>query len=149
MTDINDIVPQSVLVGIANRIARSARGFARGTGSTRIPKAIKVGNVSSTQATASISILLDTNIAPQIAAFEHGADPHIIRARNAPSLVFMGTNMFEGQIIRTQSVNHPGIAARPFLAPAKDRHREQNKQEIREAVGRNMRLVIRGLVKKS
>lgn len=148
MTTINDLVPQSVLVRIANRIANSARGFARQTGSKRIPKAIKVGNVSATQNTASISILLDTSIAPQAAAFERGADPHGIDAVNYPDLVFMGTNEFAGKWIRVPHVNHPGIAPRPFVKPAKEKHREQNLQELRDAVGKNMRLQIRSMAKK-
>ena len=145
--NINDIVPQAILVKIADRIARSARGFARATGSKRIPKAIKVGNVKSTQSTASISIMIDTNIAPQALIFERGAKPHSYSARNWPMLVFQGTNGVEGWV-RTKSVNHPGMAKRPFLQPAKDKHKEQNKREIAEAVGKNVRLVVRAMAKK-
>jgi hypothetical protein len=145
---IHDIVPQEVLVKIANRVARAARNNAKAF-SSRIPRAIKVGTVSSTKQTASITIWLDTDIAPQAAAFEHGADPHVITARNAPLLVFMGTNDWAGQIIRKKSVNHPGIAPRPYLQPAKDDTREQNREELRAAVGRNMRLAIRGLARRT
>lgn len=145
---INDFVPQSVLVRIANRIANSARQFARQVGSRRIPKSIKVGRVTATQQTASITIWLDTSIAPQAAAFEHGADPHPIDARNKPNLVFEGTNQFAGQTIVTPHVDHSGMEARPFLQPAKDKHRAQNLKELREAVGRNMRLQIRGMARK-
>lgn len=148
MTTVSDIVPHSVLVGIANRIARSARQFARRTKSSRIPKAIKVGNVNATQQTVSISIILDTNVAPQAMVFERGARPHGIDARNVPNLIFEGTNAFAGQLIITPHVNHPGMAARPFLQPAKDSTKERNKQDIREAVGRNLRLVVRGMAKK-
>lgn len=148
MTTISDLVPQGVLIRIANRIANSARQFARQVGSTRIPKSIKVGNVSATQTTASISIILDTDIAPQAAAFEHGADAHPINAKNYPNLVFIGTNEFEGKWIRTPHVNHPGMAARPFVKPAKEKNREKNLQEIRDAVGKNLRLSIRAMAKK-
>ena len=147
-----DIVPHGVLIKIANRIANSARGFARGTGSKRIPKSIKVGNVSATQSTASITIWIDTTIAPQAMIFEKGAKPHPIDAKNAPYLVFNGTNGFPlenpGGIIQTKHVNHPGMEKRPFLQPAKDKHREQNKAELREVAGRNIRLVIRGMARK-
>ena len=146
-TTINDIVPQSVLVKIANRVAQSARGFARKY-SKRIPRAIKVGRVTSTQTTASITIWVDTGAAPQALAFERGAKPHIISARNAPFLEFEGTNMFEGELIITPKVSHPGIAKRPYLQPAKDKHRAQNLKEIREAVGKNMRLQIRAMARK-
>lgn len=121
----------------------SARGFARGTRSTRIPKSIKVGTVQATQMTASINILVDTRIAPQAMVFEKGAKRHFIAARNAPLLVFEGTNAFAGQIIKVESVNHPGMAKRPFIQPAKESTKEKNKQDLREAVGRNMRLQVR------
>ena len=147
MTTINDLVPQAVLVRIADRIAKSARGFAR-QHSTRIPKAIKVSRVTATQATATISITIDTSIAPQAMAFERGADPHQIFAKNANNLVFPGTNEYEGQTIVTPKVNHPGIKPRPFMQPAKDRHRQQNLADLREAVGKNMRLQIRSMAKK-
>ena len=146
--NVNDIVPQAILVKIADRIARSARGFARATGIKRIPKAIKVVKVNSTQSTASISIMIDTRIAPQALIFERGAKPHGIAGRNTFLLTFPGTNAFQGQIIQVQHVNHPGMAKRPFLQPAKDKHKEQNKREIREAVGKNMRLVVRAMAKK-
>lgn len=148
MATINDIVPQGVLIKIANRIANSARQFARQTGSKRIPRSIKVGKVNSTQTTASISIMLDTSIAPQAAAFEHGADEHPISARNYPTLVFMGTNQFAGEWQRPVSVNHPGIAPRPFVKPAREKNRAQNLAELQEAVGKSIRLQIRALAKK-
>lgn len=146
-TTISDIVPQGVLLKIADRIARSARGFARATGSKRIPKSIKVGTVKSTQNTASVSIMIDTRIAPQALIFERGAKPHGIPAKNWPTLVFEGTNGHTGWV-RVPHVDHPGMEKRPFLQPAKDKHKEQNKREIREAVGKNMRLVIRAMAVK-
>lgn len=145
MTTVHDIVPQAVLVRIADRIARSARGFARKY-SRRIPKAIKVGTVKSTQETASITIFVDTGVAPQALAFERGAKPHPIDARNAPNLVFWWEK--KDTLFIGPHVNHPGIKKRPYLQPAKDKHREQNLKEIREAVGRNMRLQIRSMAKK-
>lgn len=148
MTTIKELVPDSVVLKIANRIANSARQFARRTGSKRVPKSIKVGTVHSTQQTSSITIWLDTDIAPQAAVFEKGAKRHPIDARNAPYLRFPGTNAFAGQGIQVEHVNHPGMAARPFLKPAKDKHRKQNLDELRDSVGRNMRLVIRGMSRK-
>jgi hypothetical protein len=145
MTTVSDLVPQEVMVRIANRIAKSARGFARKY-SSRIPKAIKVGKVNATQRTASISILIDTSIAPQAMAFEHGAEPHLIYAKNKPNLVFYWENM--DTLFIGPKVNHPGIQPRPFMKPAKDAHREQNLKDLREAVGRNMRLQIRTMAKK-
>lgn len=148
MTTISDIVPHEILIRIANRIASSARQFARQTGSTRIPKSIKVGTVHATSQTATVNILVDTGIAPQAMVFEKGADPHVIQAKNAPLLIFPGTNEFAGQIIHIQKVNHPGMAPRPFIQPAKESTRDRNRQELREAVGRNVRLVVRRMAKK-
>lgn len=148
---VNDIVPQNVLLKIANRIAQSARGFARGVGSTRIPKSIKVGNVNATKTTASISIMIDTTIAPQALIFERGAKAHPIDAENFPTLQFHGTNGFPlenpGGIIRIAHVNHPGMARRPFIKPAVDKHKDQNKREIKEAVGDGIRLAVRSMAK--
>lgn len=148
MNNISELVPQGVLIRIANRIANSARQYARQVGSTRIPRAIKVGRVNATQGTASISIILDTSIAPQAAAFEHGAKRHPIDARNAPLLVFEGTNQWAGQFIKTEHVNHPGMKARPFVKPAVQKNREINLKDIRDAVGQNIRLSIRSVAKK-
>ncbi len=148
MTTINDLVPQGVLIRIANRIANSARQFARQVGSSRIPRSIKVGRVTATQNTASVSILLDTKIAPQAAAFEHGAEHHPIDPVKGKYLVFEGTNLWAGQIVFTKHVEHPGIKARPFVKPAREKNREKNLKELREAVGRNIRLQIRAVAKK-
>lgn len=143
MTTISEIVPQGVMVRIADRVARSARQFARQTGSTRIPKAIKVGHVHATQQTASISILLDTDIAPQAMIFEKGATEHPIDAKNAPYLVFEGTHDHQGHLVKVEHVDHPGMKARPFIKPAKESTHERNMADLREAVGKNFRLQIR------
>ena len=145
---VNDLVPDSVMLKIANRIANSARQFARKTKSKRIPKSIKVGTVSSTEKTASITIWADTDIAPQAVVFERGAEPHGIDAKNFPYLRFPGTNQFAGQGIQVEHVDHPGMAKRPYMQPAKDKHRKRNLEELRESVGRNMRLQIRLMSKK-
>lgn len=143
MTTVVDIIPQSVMIKIANRVANSARQFARQTKSKRIPKAIKVGRVNATQQTATISVLLDTNIAPQAMVFEKGAKAHAIDARNAPNLIFNGTNDWAGQVIVVPHVDHPGMKKRPFIKPAKDSTHDRNMADIKDAVGKNMRLQIR------
>lgn len=45
----------------------------------------------------------------------NGAGPHPIFPRSAPKLVFPGTNRFTGQIVKVDSVNHPGNAGRRFF----------------------------------
>jgi len=123
---VTDLVPVQTLVWAANKIANSARAFARTKGIGRIAK-VKVGRTSVTKNTVSITI--ETSAAGM--AYEYGSGLHDpkgahfidINAKNAPNLVFEGTNQFEGQIIQTPHVNHPGVAPRPFLQPAKDKHR--------------------------
>ena len=62
-----------------------------------------------------------------------------------PYLKFEGTNEFAGQTIRTDHVNHPGVAPKPFLEPAKQKWRPEFKKAIAEEVGRNIRLVMKGI----
>ena len=47
-------------------------------------------------------------------AVHNGARPHVIRARKARALRFQQG----GQIVYRNSVNHPGVRARPWLARA-------------------------------
>jgi HK97 gp10 family phage protein len=56
---------------------------------------------------------------------EYGAAPHRIAAKAAGGLLsFAGTF--------TQEVNHPGIAAQPFLRPAFDATKDQVQQRIKD-----------------
>ena len=41
-----------------------------------------------------------------------GTDPYTITPKNAPMLVFMGSN---GSLVFAKKVNHPGLPARPFI----------------------------------
>lgn len=51
---------------------------------------------------------------PDHALFVHeGTKPHIIKAKNAPRLVFFWPKM--GRVVAFKSVNHPGTPADPFL----------------------------------
>ena len=151
ITGISDIISVQTITWAANKIANSARGFARVNGIAKVAK-IKTGTASVTKGTLSINI--ETTKAGM--AFEHGSGihdpkhPHFIPidAKNAPVLVFEGTNGLEGQIIMTPHVNHPGVAPRPFLQPAKDKHREEIKRKLAEEAGKNIRLAIRGMARK-
>lgn len=142
MTVISDIIPHAVVLKVANNIAKSMRKFAKQAGSKRIPKAIKVGKVNATSITATIGVTINTKIAPHAFIFDKGAREHSIDAKNAPYLVFEGTNGFEG-IVKVAHVDHPGMEARPYIAKGKNENREKNKKIISEAVGRNIRLQIR------
>lgn len=148
---ITDIISVQTITWAANKIANSARAFARTKGIARVA-GIKVGTASVTKGTVSINI--STTKAGM--AFEHGSGihdpkhPHFIdiNAVNVPNLIFEGTNSFEGQIIVTPHVNHPGVAPKPFLQPAKDKHREEIKRKLSEEAGKNIRLAIRGMARK-
>jgi hypothetical protein len=148
---VADIISVQTITWAANKIANSARGFARTKGIAKVAQ-VSVGTASVTKNTLSINI--KTSEAGM--AFEHGSGlhdpqhPHFISidAKNVPNLIFEGTNSFEGQIIRTPHVNHPGVAPKPFIQPAKDKHREEIKRKIAEEAGVNLRLAIRGMARK-
>lgn len=59
--------------------------------------------------------------------FETGATRHEI---SGTPLVFEGAN---GELIRIDTVNHPGMAARPFMRPALDGKGAQAMEEAGEA----------------
>lgn len=147
----SDIISVQTITWAANKIANSARSFARMKGIAKVAK-IKTGTASITKGTLSITI--STTKAGM--AFEHGSGlhdpqrPHFIDidAKNVPNLIFDGTNAFEGKIIRTPHVNHPGVAPKPFIQPAKDKHRDEIKRKIAEEAGANIRLAIRGMARK-
>jgi hypothetical protein len=146
-----EIISAKTLVWAANKIANSARGFARSKKIGRIV-GIRVDKISTTKDTVSITI--STN--PVGMAFEYGSGLHdpkgahyiSIDAKNFPNLIFEGTHEFAGQIIKTPHVNHPGVAPRPFLKPAKERHREEIKAKLAEEAGKNIRLAIIGMKRK-
>jgi len=148
---ITDLISVQTITWAANKIANSARGFARSKGIGRVA-GVKTGTAKVSKNQLSINI----QISEAGAAFEYGSGihdpkhPHYvdITAKNAPNLVFNGTNEKEGQIIVTPHVNHPGVAPRPFLKPAKERHREEIKRRISEEVGSNIRLYVRAMAKK-
>ena len=48
-------------------------------------------------------------------ALNYGDGPHGIDAREAPWLIFEGTNDWAGQIIKTKHVNHPGHTGKQWL----------------------------------
>lgn len=48
-----------------------------------------------------------------------GTDPHVIRARNAPRLVFFWKKV--GRVVSFKSVNHPGTRPNNYLARSLDR----------------------------
>ena len=100
--------------------------------SKRIPNAI-----SSTRATVTgdgkyeASIQVDLNIAPEAAAFEFGSGVHrkdnpqtyIIKNRTEGKMLQIPASRWKNKLFNDDPaylpfVNHPGVAAKPFLIPA-------------------------------
>jgi hypothetical protein len=131
------------MIAVLNLVARSARS--RAFWSTKIRKAIKVGQVKEQSGQVFGYIEVDRNIAPEARAFEYGSGLRAKRGernyitiapRNVPKLIFQGTNEWLGKTIVVPPmgggvVHHPGVAPRPFLAPAV----QDNRARIKEMLG--------------
>jgi hypothetical protein len=136
------------MIEALNLIARSAR--ARVSWSSKIRGAIKVGEVKEQSGNVYGYIEIGgttvnehgqpVNIAEMARAYEYGSGEHarrgsrskyVILPKNAPYLVFMGTNKFAGHLVETPIVHHPGVAPRPFLTPAV----QDNKARIKQLLG--------------
>ena len=78
-------------------------------------------------------------------AFDKGGKPHSIDAKKKPYLVFDGTNGYTGQVIVTKHVDHPGVPARPFIQTGRDKARAQNKKDIADEAGKNIRLRVNAM----
>lgn len=150
----SDLISQGTILRAANRIVQSARSIAAQKRAGNSSKAIKLSTVREAKQTVSVRIILDTNVAPEAPAYEWGSGLHSTRssprfieinAVNAPNLIFMGTNAWEGQLIVIPQVNHPGVKPRPFLKPAIDKHRAALKQAVREEVNKNLRINIKAM----
>ena len=151
---ISDLVPASVLLGIAKRIRDAAAGIAK---SKKVPLRTKneigIPAPKITQNQTQVNLTLSK----KLSAFEWGSGEHrtrgtpskyTIRAKNYPLLVFEGTNAFEGKKIAVPTVQHPGVAPRPFLEPAKRATRKENLEDIRRTNLSNTRLIIKGMARK-
>lgn len=150
----SDLVSNGVILRAANKIVQSARSIASRKRAGKSARAIKLSTVREAKQTVSVSIILDTNIAPEAPAYEWGSglhdtkgSPHYIDidAVNAPNLVFMGTNEWEGQLIRVPHVNHPGVKPKPFIKPAVEKHRAALKRSVKEEVNKNLRVIIKSM----
>lgn len=158
---ITDIVPLSVLYNIAKRVRTAAASIAK---SKDVPRTdgntigIPVGKVTQNQAEVNLTL------SEVSAAYEWGSGKYRkssargapakypIVAKNYPTLQFHGTNGYPeknpGGIIRIESVMHPGVAARPFLKPAKEQTRQENLKELRENATKNIKLIVVGMSRK-
>lgn len=116
-----------VLLRGANAIANDARANAP---TERIKANINVSPVENTASGKQIRVYVDIrdDHAPEGAAYEFGSgihgekgDTYPINARNVPNLVFFWTKMDKWFV--GPHVDHPGVAARPYLAPAVAKNR--------------------------
>jgi len=127
-SDWLDAKIRTLLTEEAGAFADSARGKAP-TG--RIRGNIEVGQVRKDGGRYSIEVSVSLKKAPEAGAYEYGSGIHATRgtpgtypivAKNAPNLVFWWEKKDKWFV--GSSVNHPGVAARPYLAPAvKERRR--------------------------
>ncbi len=151
----SDIVSIETLMKIAERVREKAISIAKsknagGKGWRGVNKnTVKIGIPKVTQAQAQVNITLSK----AAAAYEWGSGIHgknkqkyPITAKNSPTLVFMGTNAWAGTLIWwRKEVMHPGVAARPFLEPAKRATRKQNLNDIQKESSGNIRLIVKGM----
>lgn len=150
----SDLVSNGVILRAVDKIVRSARSIAAQKRAGKSSRAIKLSTVRESNKTVSVSIILDTAIAPEAPAYEWGSGLHDtkrgahfidINAVNVPNLIFEGTNEWEGQLIRVPHVNHPGVKAKPYIKPALDKHRKALKDAVREEVNKNLRVYIKAM----
>lgn len=164
---VTDLVPVKVLYDIAKRIRAQAVTVARSKG---LPPRVHDGKEEGISG-RSIGILPAKITSSQIEigltlngvglAYEYGSGVHKTKKSfGAPGryhmpksagavMVFPGTNKWRGETIIAESVMHPGVAPRPFLEPAKRATRSQNLEEIRRTNLENMKLIIKGMARKS
>ena len=135
---------RAVIVQIASMIMESAKSLS--SWSKTIPPAFHLGTVTELSDGMMVTI---GNSAPEAHAFEHGSGIHgpggskyPIVAKNAPMLAFMGTNKLAGHLITVPSVQHPGVGARPFMAPAVEANRAEALELLKQTVGSAVRLTI-------
>jgi hypothetical protein len=143
---------RAAIVKIADMIAKTAR--ANASWSSTIPPSTSISAVKEYADGLSINVEVDLSPghAPSARAFERGSGIHAtrgdrghidIRPRFAPELVFWGTNRFKGQLIHTQLVKHPGVAPRPFLAPAVAYNQTLALDVLKQHIRNAARIIIR------
>ena len=154
---------RAVIIEAANLVARSARS--RAQWSKEIRNAISVSDVVEWAQGLGIYVKVDLSAAPMARAFEKGSGIHAtigeakeydIVPVNKEFLSFIGTHGY-GSLnvgnnlttreamnrVFTKHVSHPGVAPRPYLAPAvqenRDRIRGILSQAVRTSVSRTIR----------
>lgn len=122
MASSDDFIAQeiSIITQIASMIVEAAKGLS--SWSKNISSAFSISAASETANGVSITI---SNSAPEAMAFERGSGIHgpegetyAIDPINGPTLNFHGTHGYGNPWVTPTHVDHPGVAARPFLHPA-------------------------------
>ena len=136
-----DSMVDNILLKSAEKIANDARASAP---TQRIKANINVSAVENTSQGKQIRVYVPLEDAPEARAYElgsgiHGAEhaTYPIEAKNVPNLVFFwekADRYFVGP-----RVDHPGVAARPYLFPAV----AKNKNTILGLLSRGLGALIR------
>ena len=143
LRDIFDSKIRTLLTQEAAALADRARAKAP---TERIRSNIEVGQVRKEGDKYSIAVSVSLKKAPEAGAYEYGSGFHAtqgtpgkypIVAKNAPNLVFWWEK--RNKLFVGPSVNHPGVAPRPYLKPAA----QETKKTIREKMGFLLRLLFK------
>lgn len=165
------IVKSSDLVDFADKLARSIRS--RLVWSKKLRGKVKVGRAYTNKNFSHITIRIapnDENLQGMALAFEKGSGLRGTKRRRylipgRPFLAFMGTNgygnaygtfdvktrkgMGSKNIVVTRQVMHPGVAPRPFIAPAIEATLPKASQELALRIRKNlvdgMRIVLKDI----
>jgi hypothetical protein len=148
---------RAAIVKIADMIAKTAR--ANASWSSTIPPSTSISAVKEYADGLSINVEVDLSPghAPSARAFERGSGIHatrgergyiLIKPKYAPALVFPGTNAWKGMTVIVPPmgggvVHHPGVAPRPFLAPAVAYNQTLALDVLKQHIRNAARIIIR------
>lgn len=144
-----DSAIDSVLLKSAEKIANDARASAP---TQRIKANINVSAIENTSQSKQIRVYVPLKDAPEARAYELGSGIHgefgrkyPIDAKNVPNLVFFWQK--EDRWFVGPHVNHPGVAARPYLFPAGRKHKNEIITMLLRAVGSAVKVSFEELTK--
>lgn len=110
-----------------------------------ISDAISIGPLDVEGSLFKAKIILDLSISPKAGAFEFGSGVHnptgagtYRLAAHAPNNLLHFFWIKQNKWMKVGAVNHPGVAARPFMAPAI----EATKADARAILGSDLRVAI-------
>lgn len=134
-----------VLLKGAEAIANDARANAP---TERVKANVKISSVENTPEGKQITVYVPLDKAPEARAYELGSGIHgptgqtyPINAKNVPNLVFFWQK--KGRWFVGPHVDHPGVAAKPYLAPAAQKNRNTILGLLSRGLGSITRTAIR------